>query len=540
MKKVVCYNHVESTRVVTKLVSFFNMAAENDNKITSDSAAPSEDMSHLFWVPARIHPQLAPDAFQQWLASVTDNITSSSGSTATLVRKKSAVITTSGDDEHAGDAALTIQMPIIDVADDLGQYGAERSSINAALQRRVSLTFTPGMLEKIAFNGRTSPIRPHGSTLKRSVRTRTVRSRSDTPRTKTLRSVASFPDGIDETESQVQSATVNGISSVTRSESPPRKTSATSLSSTITMAEPPNTISPTSHMEATDLGSENMMRRHSDILFSESSKVSRKTSARMSTLSKIFRRDSERSIVSAEPKAITETINIMENKNSNTVKTPPLSPSSHSRISVFGRLFGRSKPSVFSDAKLTKSSPTLATQMEDMYQSSAVSSTSSIKSDDAPNISPLPQRFPIHLERSLYKLSHLKLSNPRRPLHQQVMISNLMYWYLGIVGAGVSQAAKTKSSASPMSSHYQAQTKTTQMATSQSALPEALQRWPQTADAVIQSLSPVSKNGIVPFHGIPGASKSRQDVARRMPTPVANQAPEVLVRRRIGESKAGR
>lgn len=42
-------------------------------------------------------------------------------------------------------------------------------------------------------------------------------------------------------------------------------------------------------------------------------------------------------------------------------------------------------------------------------------------------------RYPLHIERALYRLSHFKLANPRRALAEQVMISNLMFWYLSVV-----------------------------------------------------------------------------------------------------------
>jgi Activator of mitotic machinery Cdc14 phosphatase activation C-term len=54
--------------------------------------------------------------------------------------------------------------------------------------------------------------------------------------------------------------------------------------------------------------------------------------------------------------------------------------------------------------------------------------------------SPQPQgsvnnysRYPIHVERAIYRLSHIKLANPRRALYEQVLISNLMFWYLGVI-----------------------------------------------------------------------------------------------------------
>ncbi|KAF9113535.1 hypothetical protein BGX27_001345 [Mortierella sp. AM989] len=44
-----------------------------------------------------------------------------------------------------------------------------------------------------------------------------------------------------------------------------------------------------------------------------------------------------------------------------------------------------------------------------------------------------PSRMPIHIERAIYRMSHVKLANVRRPLHEQVLISNMMFWYLGVI-----------------------------------------------------------------------------------------------------------
>lgn len=48
-------------------------------------------------------------------------------------------------------------------------------------------------------------------------------------------------------------------------------------------------------------------------------------------------------------------------------------------------------------------------------------------------------RYPIHIERAVYRLSHIKLANPRRPLYEQVLISNLMFWYLSIINRSQQQ-----------------------------------------------------------------------------------------------------
>ncbi|KJA23526.1 hypothetical protein HYPSUDRAFT_579945 [Hypholoma sublateritium FD-334 SS-4] len=67
----------------------------------------------------------------------------------------------------------------------------------------------------------------------------------------------------------------------------------------------------------------------------------------------------------------------------------------------------------------------------------------------APGIGGNPYaRYPIHVERAIYRLSHIKLANPRRPLYEQVLISNLMFWYLGVINkaqappAGAEQAGE--------------------------------------------------------------------------------------------------
>ncbi|KAI8640769.1 hypothetical protein BD408DRAFT_419217 [Parasitella parasitica] len=46
------------------------------------------------------------------------------------------------------------------------------------------------------------------------------------------------------------------------------------------------------------------------------------------------------------------------------------------------------------------------------------------------NSKPLPQQYSPSTERALYRLSHVKLGNPKRPLQQQVVISNMINCYL--------------------------------------------------------------------------------------------------------------
>lgn len=45
-------------------------------------------------------------------------------------------------------------------------------------------------------------------------------------------------------------------------------------------------------------------------------------------------------------------------------------------------------------------------------------------------------RYAPHVERAIYRLSHLKLGNTKRPLVQQVLLSNFMYAYLNLINQG--------------------------------------------------------------------------------------------------------
>jgi hypothetical protein len=59
-------------------------------------------------------------------------------------------------------------------------------------------------------------------------------------------------------------------------------------------------------------------------------------------------------------------------------------------------------------------------------------------------------RLPLHVERAIYKLSHIKLANPRRPLHEQVLISNQMFWYLSVIAANPPPQQHTEHTQQPL------------------------------------------------------------------------------------------
>ncbi|KAJ2377537.1 hypothetical protein IW150_001332, partial [Coemansia sp. RSA 2607] len=64
-------------------------------------------------------------------------------------------------------------------------------------------------------------------------------------------------------------------------------------------------------------------------------------------------------------------------------------------------------------------------------------------------------RLPIHIERAIYRLASIKLANPRRPLLQQVLLSNMMFWYLELINPR-SQPAQVQQPITP-NNHQQSQ-----------------------------------------------------------------------------------
>ncbi|KAJ2646411.1 hypothetical protein IWW40_005449 [Coemansia sp. RSA 1250] len=58
-------------------------------------------------------------------------------------------------------------------------------------------------------------------------------------------------------------------------------------------------------------------------------------------------------------------------------------------------------------------------------------------------------RLPIHIERAIYRLASIKMANPRRPLLQQVLLSNMMFWYLELINPKSQQQPQSPQSSQP-------------------------------------------------------------------------------------------
>ncbi|KAI8370602.1 uncharacterized protein BYT42DRAFT_582992 [Radiomyces spectabilis] len=113
---------------------------------------------------------------------------------------------------------------------------------------------------------------------------------------------------------------------------------------------------------------------------------------------------------------------------------PSPSPTPSSKKFGLSSFFRKSSSSSISHTS-TKSNPSDTTQ------------TPNVTAPADFQLNRMQNRLPIHMERAIYRLSHIKLANPRRPLHEQVIISNMMFWYLSIISSqnhGGEQPSKAK------------------------------------------------------------------------------------------------
>ncbi|TIC26405.1 hypothetical protein E3Q12_00319 [Wallemia mellicola] len=106
-----------------------------------------------------------------------------------------------------------------------------------------------------------------------------------------------------------------------------------------------------------------------------------------------------------------------------------------SHIGFVGSLFGSKKKS---NSSLKSSKSSISTQSSSKEKKKSKVKGKKDKKNNEEQVQELPvnnfdHRYPIQIERAIYRLSHLKLANPRRSLYEQVLISNFMFWYLSIV-----------------------------------------------------------------------------------------------------------
>ncbi|KAF1800767.1 hypothetical protein FB192DRAFT_1121619 [Mucor lusitanicus] len=177
----------------------------------------------------------------------------------------------------------------------------------------------------------------------------------------------------------------------------PKEQTPINVPRVVTTAKSPDTLS-------ADLHTKKDRKSWFSGLLHDLKKTSKPQKSKKTGLSSLFSRSSSPSSSGSSRKQ-----EASHSKSSNAAKTQQISPSSSS--------LSLSSPTKLSNAKPKKK------KLESEVSKHTVTRK---------NTPPLPQRYPHNTERAIYRLSHVKLGNPRRPLQQQVAISNMMYWYLSI------------------------------------------------------------------------------------------------------------
>ncbi|KAJ3363146.1 hypothetical protein GGF32_004717 [Allomyces javanicus] len=117
-----------------------------------------------------------------------------------------------------------------------------------------------------------------------------------------------------------------------------------------------------------------------------------------------------------------------------TLDSDPSPSKKKSERSFVASLFrGSSSTGPTANGKKGDSPSTSARSSLDVPGSTAASTAASTSGSSTPKrYTNNQRRYPIHIERAICRIAHQKLANPRRPLHHQVLISNMLVWYMSL------------------------------------------------------------------------------------------------------------
>ncbi|RCH84850.1 hypothetical protein CU098_005616 [Rhizopus stolonifer] len=328
--------------------------------------------SHLFWVPASQHPEIAPTEFEKYVEAH-----------GLMIRRKSTRRRQSILSEYF-------------TANDQQKLMEEEARKNKTLRRSVSLQFPPAgeyrnVPDFLIFDRNSSPLDqsralvPKGDRplLRRGARTNFKRNSSVTPVNQQR------PPLVKRKSESDYHVTEGGIT----------------LSDNLVIEEPVQQVRDLSIATREPIPEEEDTSPPTPFVITRS--VSTSTPHRKSAWSWAFWSDEKSKKNKVDP------VTTHEQEDTKI----PAEPSTTNRRFTLSSLFSR-KPKHNYTPNIDQATANLA------------------QKDDKQDLQLNPMymtRLPLHVERAIYKLSHIKLANPRRPLHEQVLISNQMFWYLSVI-----------------------------------------------------------------------------------------------------------
>ncbi|KAE9391339.1 hypothetical protein BT96DRAFT_925356 [Gymnopus androsaceus JB14] len=482
---------------------------------TEETDVPTDDPFHLFWVPASVHPEIAPAEFREFLREHSRSPPPSDGSTVSrssslsssgLDRKKSMLSRqyrpseNDGVGEHEerivplsrnrstryGNQGPQLTISDLQKLEELAEEASESddpSKLRNILRRSLSLNVSPTAIE----NMKNIPdmgdeadvpiiIPPRGQILKRTRRTQ-IRKKPGLPSRRGPRSATAPTDpGLPDRTSLDQSSSDHGElelevrSRVLSNEFLPRPDSFSEEASiydayvnepedettiVVTASPPPQEDNPEppqetpvepapSHQpEADMLHHPQPQRLLSPQVASEPSPPSRTPSPSESPIPEPT--SSPPSFLSGPPPSQPHQQHRKEKD-----KKGLFGKWGSDKSGKKGKDHNRSESNDRADKEKEKDSGRVRMQTVQAPTASgahasgreaaqallgASKSSKSYQPPPSPGAQAINNysRYPIHVERAIYRLSHIKLANPRRPLYEQVLISNLMFWYLGVI-----------------------------------------------------------------------------------------------------------
>lgn len=129
----------------------------SDTVTDPDMVLIPEEVANFVWVPARLHPQLAPHEFQAWLSNYEGKAGPPSPSIVSRKRSllappKDTLSSPKNEVDDAGKSVDVIQhhkegiTPFRDVADGVVSYNEDNAQLQAFIKRRSSLNISEGKL----------------------------------------------------------------------------------------------------------------------------------------------------------------------------------------------------------------------------------------------------------------------------------------------------------------------------------------------------------------------------------------------------------
>ncbi|OZJ03236.1 hypothetical protein BZG36_03435 [Bifiguratus adelaidae] len=450
----------------------------NANTSEADIHIETNNPSHLFWVPASQHPELAPQDYEELLDKLDKSGRTLHGDGKSGVRRRRSVLSQSFKPTETEDSVVEVEpnQTAVD-ANELNHIQEEQEEVHDAeapiahgpdsqrssrVRRSVSFTAVPPALDLEVQGSSPSLLRSPRTQIKRTTRTNAIRRTSfaSIHKLKNISepslgstSLRTSGENFGDEQYGLETQQVDAVIRYGKVPAGGIQLKDASLKDQITLQEdlphnddeftsdqkPNVTPAPDDGRIDVDEDLSSFKPMHATPTFIEVPPVPQKQTLSVDSSSQaesvgLTKKTSWARLFTSDDKDKAKKTKSEETLRSKAITSSDLDagkkPDSqgHSDSQSAGkRSFGLS--SFFS--RTTSKAVARSSNTDLKKESPIVITSSKVQSSKLKYTN--YQRLPLHVERAIYRLSHIKLANPRRPLLHQVLISNLMFWYLSIM-----------------------------------------------------------------------------------------------------------